>query len=141
MSTIFALLIGLILSLALAGLARTRGREGEKLIYVIGLVAAAVIYLLFGLAGRASTGWLAVESLGIIIYGALAWAGLRWRPSLLALGWAAHVAWDVLLHLNGAGAEYTPDWYPWLCISFDLVIAGAVLALIRREAPGVSSIS
>jgi hypothetical protein len=131
--TILALLLGIIFSLALARLARSRGPEGERRIYAIGLVAAAVIYLSFGLVGKASAGWLAVESLGVIIYGAVAWVGLRWRPSFLALGWAAHVAWDVLLHLNGAGAEYTPDWYPWLCVSFDLVIAGAVLALVRPK--------
>ena len=53
---------------------------------------------------------------------------------MLAAGWAAHVAWDVLLHLSGAGAEYTPHWYPWLCVSFDLVMAGAVLASSRRGA-------
>ena len=28
---------------------------------------------------------------------------------------------------QGAGAGYTPAWYPWFCISFDLVVAGGVL--------------
>jgi hypothetical protein len=130
--TILALLFGIIFSLTLVRLARTKGPEGESRIYAIGLVTAALIYLSFGLVGGVSASWLAVESLGVIIYGAVAWVGLRWQPSFLALGWAAHVAWDVLLHLNGAGAEYTPAWYPWLCISFDLVIAGAVVALVRR---------
>jgi hypothetical protein len=137
--TILALLLGIIFSLAFVRLARTRGPEGEMRIYAIGLVVAAVIYLSFGLVNGASAVWLAIESFGIIIYGAVAWVGLRWRPSLLALGWAAHVAWDVLLHLYGAGAEYTPTWYPWLCISFDLVIAGAVLALVRRKQHGITA--
>lgn len=127
MITILALLLGIIFSLALVALARTRGPEVEMRIYAIGLVTAAVIYLFFGLAGGASAKWLAVESLGVIIYGAAAWVGLRRWISLLALGWAAHVAWDLLLHLSGAGAEYTPYWYPWLCLSFDVVIAAAVL--------------
>jgi hypothetical protein len=25
-----------------------------------------------------------------------------------------------------AGAAYTPDWYPWGCVAFDLVVGGAV---------------
>jgi hypothetical protein len=134
-----ALLTGIILSLVLVRLARSKGPKGERRVYAAGLVAAALLYSIFGLVGGASARWLAIESLGVIIYSAVAWGGLRGRPSLLALGWAAHVAWDVLLHLNGAGAEYTPAWYPWLCISFDLVIAGAVLASIRRANANLSS--
>lgn len=126
-----ALLIGAVLSLVLVRLARSKGPKGERRIYAIGLVAAALLYVVFGLVGGAGARWLVVESLGVIVYGAAAWAGQRWWRSLLALGWAAHVAWDVLLHLNGAGADYTPAWYPWLCISFDLVIAGSVLASSR----------
>jgi len=132
-----ALLTGAILSLILVRLARRKGTEAERRLYAVGLIAAALIYFAFGLVGGASARWLALEGLGVFIYGAMAWAGLRWRSSLLAIGWAAHVAWDVLLHLNGAGAVYTPHWYPWLCASFDLVVAGAVLALIRREASEV----
>lgn len=133
MIIMFALLIGAIISLALVLLARTKGPEGERRIYAVGLIGAALLYLIFGLVGGASARWLAVEGLGVIIYGALAWAGLRWRPWLLALGWAAHAGWDVLLHLNGAGAEYTPFGYQWLCLSFDLVVAVAVLVSLKRN--------
>lgn len=133
MIKIVALLLGIIFSLGLVSLARKRGQEGERRIYAAGLTAAAILYFIFGLVGRANAWWLAVEGLGVIIYGAAAWAGLRGLSALLALGWAAHVAWDVLLHMSGAGAEYTPHWYPWLCLSFDLVIAAAVLASARRE--------
>ena len=127
-----ALLIGAGLSLALIRLARTKMPRGELRIYAIGLIVAALLYVVFGVIGRASAWWLAIESLGLVIYSAAALAGLRGWPLLLALGWAAHVAWDVPLHVSGAGAEYTPFWYPWLCVSFDLIMAGAVLSLIRH---------
>lgn len=133
-----ALLFGAVLSLALVALARKYPPRRERRVYAVGLVITAIIYVVFGVAGGAPARWLAFEILGVFLYGAAAWAGLRGRPWLLALGWAAHVAWDVLLHLSGAGAEYTPYWYPWSCVSFDLVIAGAVLASSRREAAGVS---
>jgi hypothetical protein len=129
-----ALLLGAVLALALVGLARMYPPGRERLVYAVGLVCTALVYVVFGVAGGASAQWLALESLGVFLYGAAAWGGLRGRPWLLALGWAAHVAWDVLLHLSGAGAEYTPHWYPWLCVSFDLVMAGAVLASSRRGA-------
>lgn len=140
MITILALLSGIIFSLAFVYLARKRGPKGERQIYAAGLVVAAILYFIFGLVGRADARWLAIEALGVIIYGAAAWAGLRGRLSLLALGWSAHVAWDVVLHLSGSGAVYTPFWYPWLCVSFDLVIAAAVLALSRRRVADINSI-
>lgn len=134
MIPVFALLLGAALALALVGLARGYPPGRERRVYGVGLAAAALVYVGFGLAGGAGAGWLALEVFGVLIYGAAAWAGLRGRPWLLALGWAAHVLWDVLLHLSGAGSGYTPRWYPWLCVSFDLVIAAAVLASSRRGA-------
>jgi hypothetical protein len=131
---IIALTLGAAFALALVGLARRYPPERERRVYAVGLVVAALVYVGFGAVGGAGAGWLALEILGVPLYGAAAWAGLRGRPWLLALGWAAHVAWDVLLHLSGAGSEYTPHWYPWLCLSFDLVVAVAVLASSRRGA-------
>ena len=134
MTPTIALLLGTVLSLALVGLARMYPPRRERRVYAVGLVVAALIYVVFGVAGGANAQWLALEILGVFLYGAAAWGGLRGRPWLLAAGWAAHVAWDVVFHLSGAGAEYTPHWYPWLCVSFDLVMAGAVLASSRRGA-------
>jgi hypothetical protein len=131
---VIALLLGVALSLAFVGLARKYPPRRESRVYAVGLVVAALIYVGFGAAGGAGTRWQALELFGVLLYGAAAWGGLRGRPWLLAAGWAAHVAWDVLLHLSGAGSEYTPQWYPWLCVSFDLVMAGAVLASSRRWA-------
>ena len=36
------------------------------------------------------------------------------------------------LHLAGPGGAFTPAWYPWLCLGFDLPIAFAVMAQGRR---------
>jgi hypothetical protein len=125
---VIALILGTVLSLALVGLARMYPPGRERRVYAVGLVITALIYVGFGVAGGAGARWLALEILSVLLYGAAAWGGLRGRHWLLAAGWAAHVAWDVLLHLSGAGSTYTPHWYPWLCVSFDLVVAGAVLA-------------
>ena len=129
-----ALLLGAVSALAFVFLARRYPPQRERRLYAVGLVIAALIYVAFAAAGGAGARQLALEGLGVLLYGAAAWGGLRGRPWLLALGWAAHVAWDVLLHMGGAGAEYAPHWYPWLCVSFDLVVAGAVLASSRRGA-------
>ena len=85
-----------------------------------------LIYFAFALVGGPSARSLALEAVGVLLYGGAAWLGFRKSTALLALGWAMHPVWDVALHLTGAGAVYTPDWYPWGCVSFDMIVAGAV---------------
>ena len=137
MATMLVLILGAALALLFVRLARGYPPGGERRLYAVGLLVTALIYVTLGVAGGAGARWLALEGLGVVIYGAAAWAGFRGRRGLLAAGWAAHVAWDVALHLGGAGAEYTPPWYPWGCVSFDLVIAGAVLMSMERATLGL----
>jgi hypothetical protein len=134
MTAALGMMAGLVLALGTISLAR-RWAPGTALrVYALGLVATAGVYVVLALAGRASARWVAIEVLGVGLYGAAAWLGLRhWLPAL-ALGWAAHVGWDLALHLGGAGAVFTPAWYPWLCLGFDLPVALAVLAQGRGAA-------
>ena len=128
------LLIGALVAIAFVIGVRALGAVRATRVYAIGLVVAALIYLVFAAGGRASGGSLALEAFGVLLYGAVAWAGLRSMP-VLALGWAGHAAWDLMIHTRGTGATYTPDWYPWACVGFDLVVAIAILTragLTRR---------
>ncbi len=137
MSILAALVVGIILALVLIFVANRQGLA--RRVYAVGLACAAAVYVVFALAGRASPGWLGLEVIGLVGFGAAALLGLRAFPLVLAFGWAVHVAWDVLLHLEGAGAAYTPSWYPWLCLSFDLIIAGAVLKSHRHPVEKTSA--
>ena len=137
MMPLIALVVGIVLAFGFLLWTRRQPDAGIRL-YVIGLAVTALIYLAFALAGRASARSLGLEALGVLLYGAAAWAGYRGSTAVLALGWALHVVWDVGLHLQGAGAGYTPDWYPWGCGSFDLVVAGAVF--VAGASPGSRSL-
>jgi len=117
---------GAALGALFAVLAAKRGGAGERRLLALGLVVAALIYV--GLALRADSRWLAVEAIGVVMFGGLAWLGRR-AEGWLALGWAAHVAWDVGLHLDRA-QPVVADWYPLACVGFDLVIAGFVLRAV-----------
>lgn len=121
-----ALIVGVVLAIPYLLWAQRQPDAGMRL-YAIGLGVTAVLYLLFAVIGGAGGHSIGLESLGVLIYGGAALLGLRKAPTVLALGWAMHPVWDVALHLNGAGAAYTPDGYPWGCISFDLFVGGAVL--------------
>src|SRR5690606_16972472 len=128
-----SVLAGIVLALGLVRLARGRGPAAAARIYAAGLLVAAALYLVFALAGQADARWVLIELAGVAFYGTIAWPGVRRGLVVLAIGWAGHVLWDVALHMDGAGAAFTPSWYPWLCIGFDLVLAGAVVALGSRR--------
>ncbi len=96
-----------------------------------GLVLAAVIYVGFALFGK-NWEWLPIEIGGVIIYGTLALLSKKYSQYFLAIGWACHVLWDVLLHSNG-DPSFVPSWYPGVCIGFDLVIAGYFVWYFLRK--------
>lgn len=133
MTTTLWLLLGLGLGAAFLAFARTRGR-GEERVLALGLLVAALFYVAFALAG-AERVWVLVEVAGVVVYGALAWLGLRHSLLWLAAGWGLHVLWDVGLHLAGGGAGFAPEWYVLICITFDLLVAGYIAFWLRPAPP------
>lgn len=119
------IVVGAILGALFAIFARAR-KAAEVRVLALGLVVAALIYVGLALAGRGRE-WLGIEMAGVALFGLLAWLGLRGSPWWLAVGWVAHVGWDVGLHLDRAQAV-VGAWYPLLCVGFDLVVAGFVLS-------------
>jgi hypothetical protein len=129
MITVIALVVGAALAFGFLIWTRAQPDDGRRL-YAIGLFVTALIYLGFALAGGAGGRSIGLEVLGVLIYGGAAWLGFRMSGALLALGWAMHPVWDVALHLQNPGAAYTPHWYPWGCVSFDMIVAGAVFVAV-----------
>jgi hypothetical protein len=125
------LLIGAALGAAFVIVARKQKR-GEQTVLAVGLLVVALIYLVFGLAAGANVDWLVTETIGVGIYGTFALLGLRYSLWWLALGWAAHPAWDAGLHLLGGSAKFVPMWYAIACIGFDLVVAASILERARK---------
>lgn len=130
MHTILYLLLGALGGAVYIDYARRRGRRREPRVFAVGLVVAALIYVGFAVVAL-EWGWLLVEAAGLVAYTAFAVLGLRLSPWWLALGWAAHPAWDVFLHLTGPAPGIAPAWYAVACISFDILVAGYIAVRIR----------
>jgi hypothetical protein len=131
---VLALAAGAVAALSLVYAVRRRPADARRRVYAAGLIVAALVYVGFAAAGHAPAAWLGYELLGVAVFGAVAWAGTR-DARVLAAGWALHTVWDLVPHLGRRpGATYTPQWYPWLCVSFDLLVAGAVLGWPRWPA-------
>jgi hypothetical protein len=132
---ILYLLAGAVGALAFAVMVRLLAGRSRLQRYASALVVAAVLYVIFAARGESASG-IGVELVGVAAFGGVAFLGLRRRaPGLLALGWALHPVWDVVLHTSGAGLGYTPRGYVAACIGFDLLVA----ALIARGWAGATS--
>lgn len=95
------------------------------------LLLAAIIYVGFALFGK-NWEWLPIEFGGVLIYGTFVFLSRKYSPYFLAVGWGAHVLWDLILHPNGHPG-YVPEWYPGACLGFDLAIAGYFIWYFFRK--------
>lgn len=125
MGTVVQLILGALLCSLFVMIARRAGLRRELAIYAVALVAAALIYVIFAALGGATLGWDAVETSGLAIFSLLALLARRGSREALILGWAVHPAWDVLIH-GASRTQFVPEWYPALCASFDLTLAGYI---------------
>ena len=127
-----AITIGILGAVVLVLLARRLAPRGELLVFGVGLGVTAVAYVLFGLLRGAPADHLARELVGAVVYGAAAVLGVRRWPYLLAIGWTAHVGWDLFFHFaNGPG--FAPDGYAMFCVGFDLPVGGYIAGLVARS--------
>ncbi|MEM1056042.1 MAG: hypothetical protein AAGI52_10985 [Bacteroidota bacterium] len=117
----FWLLLGLISAAVFVRIGRGRPLAW----WAVSLVVVAAVYVGFALA-RGDVSDALIEAGGAVVYGAVAWLGLRRDDArIVAAGWALHPLWDLGAHI-GAGLE-APAWYVWACLSFDLVVAVVLL--------------
>jgi hypothetical protein len=128
-----AVTVGILGAATLVLLARGAGPGRERLLLAVGLGVTGIAYLLFGLARGAPGDHLAHELLGAVLFCGAAVLGARGRPWLLALGWTAHVLWDLFFHYTH-GPAFAPDWYAMFCVGFDLPVGGYVAGRIAGAA-------
>lgn len=138
MNVPLVLLKGALAGAALAVVAGRSHKRGTQIL-AAGLVLAAAIYLGFAIVAKAGPGWLAVEALGILFYGALALAALRGSRWWMVAGWALHPAWDLAVHHLGPGDWISPDRYEIACLAFDVVVAAMVALRITTRRPAIAT--
>ena len=112
-------------------LSRFMGEIYGRALLAIMLVIAGGAYVGFAVAADAGGMWFLAELVQAVVLGALALLGLRGSPYWLAVGWAIHPLWDVVLHYVGAGRAFAPETWTIPCASFDLLVA-AYVAIVHR---------
>ncbi len=131
MQTVSALFVGALLGAGFLSFARRRGEDRADYIFAAGLTIAAAIYAAFSMnAGPAQ--WVLIELGGVAVFAAISIIGYRTSILLLAVGWTIHVGWDVW-HSMVESIRFVPEWYPMLCISFDIVVGIYLFAEWKRR--------
>jgi len=122
-------LLGLLLAGITAVVVALLGRpRGPELLAAI-LVAAAAVYPGAALA-LGKRGTIALESVLFLAFTAVALLGLWYSFALLAVGYFAHAAWDLLHHPHRAGAR-AGTFFPPFCLVYDVLVGFLVLGLYR----------
>ncbi len=124
-------LIGLVLSLAVAGLGRVVGFDRDRAFYPTVLIIVGSFYVLFAAMG-ASGRTLVIESIFAMVFLLAAVAGFKKSLWIVAAGAVGHGLFD-FVHRYFIDNPGVPRWWPGFCASYD-VIMGVVLAilLVRR---------
>ena len=124
-------LIGLFLSLAVAGLAIISGLDQERAFYPTVLIVIASYYVLFAVmaaSGRTLVIEIAVAS-GFLLLAIIGYKKSLW---LVAIALAGHGVFDIVHHL-AIGNPGVPHWWPGFCLVFDVILGVLLAARLLRS--------
>ena len=102
------------------------GAAAWRVLVVATLFVAAGLYVVFAVRAGEGTTWIAIELVGVAVFGGMGVVGLFGPKWWLVAGWALHPLWDVVLHYLGPGRPFAPETYTIACLSFDLLVAAYV---------------
>ena len=130
-----AYMIGLGLGLVTAALGRMAGLDRERGFYATILMVIPTYYILFAVMGGSARA-LTIASAATVVFFAIAIAGFRSSPWLIAGGLAAHGIFD-LTHQYLVENPGVPPWWPAFCLTIDVVLAAAAALMVLRKNSGV----
>jgi hypothetical protein len=123
--------IGIMLALLSAGLAATV-KFDRRTFYAMVLIASASYYVLFAVMADSMRAVM-FESLFMTVFIALAVVGFKRSSWVLALGLCGHAVLD-LVHGRIVSNPGVPASWPSFCMSYDVIVALALLVLRTRAA-------
>jgi hypothetical protein len=125
-------LIGLILSVAVAGFATAIGFDRERAFYPTVLIVIASYYVLFAVMGGSSRALLVeiIVATGFLVFAVIGFKRSLWFAVAAIVG---HGVFDFVHHwfVDNPGV---PVWWPGFCLTFDVVL-GVWLAVRLMRVP------
>ena len=128
-------LIGLLLSLFVAGTANRVGFDRERAFYPVLLIVIASYYVLFASMGAGGRGVI-LEALIAAVFLLVAVMGFKGNLWIVVAALGVHGIVDLIHHrfIKNPGV---PSWWPGFCLTFDVVAAGflGLLLVVRKKSP------
>jgi uncharacterized membrane protein HdeD (DUF308 family) len=127
------LVVGVLLAVATAALAKFTRFEEERSFYSTVLVIIASYYVLFAVLGGSSHA-LAWELVVAIVFSTVGIFGAFFFPTLVGIAIMAHGLFDLVhdLLIENSGV---PSWWPAFCGIFDIVLGLWVIGLHGSRPP------
>ena len=126
-------LIGLILSVAVAGFANAIGLDRDRALYPTVLIVIASYYVLFAVMGGSSRALLVeiVVASGFLLLAVVGFKRSLWFAVAAIVG---HGVFDFVHHrfIENAGVL---AWWPGFCMTFDIFFGVWLAVLLMRGAP------
>jgi hypothetical protein len=129
------ILVGVLLGIAIAALAKFTRFDEERSFYSTVLVIIASYYVLFAVLGGSSHA-LVWELLIAVAFSTVAIIGAPFLPTLVGIGIIAHGLFD-LVHDMIIENPGVPTWWPAFCGSIDVVLGLWVMTLARSRSNGM----
>ena len=127
--------IGIVAAAGVGLFATVVGFDKERSFYPVVLIVIAALYILFAVMAN-STHSLLAETVPALVFVVMATVGYLKTPWLVVAGLALHGIFD-FFHSTVITNPGVPLWWPGWCLSYDVVAAAYLAALIffRRKSP------
>jgi hypothetical protein len=129
------IVVGVLLAIAIAALAKFTRFDEERSFYSTVLVIIASYYVLFAVLGGSSHA-LVWELVIAVVFSTVAIIGALFLPTLVGTGIIAHglfdLVHDILIENSGV-----PTWWPTFCGSLDVLLGLWVITLSRSRPNGM----
>ncbi len=131
-------IVGVFLALAVGLFATIVGLDRDRAFYPTVMIVIALLYGLFAVIGG-SFQVLALESLAIVAFVAVAVAGFKRSLWLVVWALAGHGLYD-LVHDQLIANPGVPSFWPDFCLAYDLAAAAYLASLLSRsKVPAVAT--
>jgi hypothetical protein len=123
--------VGVVLSVVVALLARSVGFDRDRAFYPTVLIVIASYYVLFA-AMSESVGTVLLESIVMTGFAIAAVVGFKSSAWIVVGGLAGHGVFDAL-HGEVLENSGVPAWWPAFCLAYDLGAAASLAWIVKRR--------
>jgi len=129
--------IGIVLALAVSGMATVVGFDRDRAFYPVVAMVIASYYGLFAVMGG-STATLLAESIVIAAFVMISIVGFKLNLWLIVAALFAHGVFD-FIHARLIANPGVPVWWPGFCLTYDIAAAGYLAWILRWRRVGPSA--